>query len=150
MRHLCVRNGDDLATSVMFPRVRQATVRRVGAAGPVFQIQELYRYGEVDSCQGKWGALYDCLKKRTKFADQVPPPPPRACHSRSRLRASMAAFRWQALRRFARASTTASSAYPPSLLGVQVVDKPKPTIWQLRTPEEASAWWKVCRASLVH
>lgn len=38
---------------------------------PVFQLQQLYRYGEVDDCTRHWRDFYDCLKKRTKFADQV-------------------------------------------------------------------------------
>lgn len=38
---------------------------------PVFQMQQLYRYGEMDNCQGHWKQLWQCLQKRTKFANQV-------------------------------------------------------------------------------
>jgi len=40
-------------------------------AAPVYQMQQLYRYGQVDDCTGRWRDFYDCLKKRTKFAEQV-------------------------------------------------------------------------------
>jgi Protein of unknown function (DUF3128) len=45
--------------------------RGCACAAPVFQMQQLYRYGEVDDCTRHWRQFYDCLKKRTKFADQV-------------------------------------------------------------------------------
>ncbi|KAK9829244.1 hypothetical protein WJX72_004730 [[Myrmecia] bisecta] len=38
---------------------------------PVHQMTEYYRYGAVDDCTKHWGRLYDCLKLRTKFAEQV-------------------------------------------------------------------------------
>ena len=41
------------------------------SAAPVHQLQEYYMYGKVDDCLGHWSTFYDCLKKRTKFADQV-------------------------------------------------------------------------------
>ena len=34
-------------------------------------MQEVYRYGITDDCMGHWAALYRCLKRKTKFADQV-------------------------------------------------------------------------------
>ena len=40
-------------------------------AAPVHQMQEVYRYGTTDDCMGHWAALYRCLKRKTKFADQV-------------------------------------------------------------------------------
>lgn len=40
-------------------------------AAPVYQMKEVYRYGNVDDCTGHWGELYQCLKLRTKFAHQV-------------------------------------------------------------------------------
>lgn len=40
-------------------------------AAPVHQMQEYYRFGRADDCVGHWSNLYACLKKRTKFADQV-------------------------------------------------------------------------------
>lgn len=38
---------------------------------PVFQMQQLYRYGDMDNCQSQLTQLWQCLKKRTKYADQV-------------------------------------------------------------------------------
>ena len=40
-------------------------------AAPVHQMQEVYRYGTTDDCMGHWAAMYRCLKRKTKFADQV-------------------------------------------------------------------------------
>ena len=34
-------------------------------------MQEVYRYGTTDDCMSHWSALYRCLKRKTKFADQV-------------------------------------------------------------------------------
>ncbi len=34
-------------------------------------MQEVYRYGITDDCMSHWAALYRCLKRKTKFADQV-------------------------------------------------------------------------------
>ena len=34
-------------------------------------MQEVYRYGTTDDCMSHWAALYRCLKRKTKFADQV-------------------------------------------------------------------------------
>ena len=45
--------------------------RVLACAAPVFQLQQLYRYGEVDDCTRHWRDFYNCLKKRTKFANQV-------------------------------------------------------------------------------
>lgn len=38
---------------------------------PVHQLQQYYRVGELDNCFGKWGALYDCLRLKTKRASEV-------------------------------------------------------------------------------
>ena len=35
------------------------------------QLQQYYITGNVDDCSSKWSALIDCLKKRTKFRDEV-------------------------------------------------------------------------------
>jgi len=40
-------------------------------AAPVHQVQEYYRYGQVDDCLGHWSKLWACLKQRTKFAEEV-------------------------------------------------------------------------------
>jgi Protein of unknown function (DUF3128) len=40
-------------------------------AAPVHQVKQYYRYGNVDDCVEHWSNFYNCLKKRTKFADQV-------------------------------------------------------------------------------
>lgn len=40
-------------------------------AGPGFQLRQYYRYGNVSDCREFWDAFYNCLKKRTAFADQV-------------------------------------------------------------------------------
>eukprot|EP00884_Botryococcus_braunii_P005573 jgi/Botrbrau1/15016/Bobra.0018s0114.1 len=38
---------------------------------PGHQLTEYYRYGNVDDCSGQWRKFYNCLKKRTKYADQA-------------------------------------------------------------------------------
>ncbi|KAM7270063.1 hypothetical protein ACFE04_029277 [Oxalis oulophora] len=38
---------------------------------PVHQLQSYYRYGVMDSCSGKWNALYDCLALKTKSHSEV-------------------------------------------------------------------------------
>ncbi len=43
-------------------------------AAPVHQVQEYYRFGQVDDCMGHWSKLWGCLKQRTKFAEEVSPP----------------------------------------------------------------------------
>ena len=41
------------------------------SAAPVHQLTEYYRYGKVDDCLGHWNSLWDCLKQRTRFAEQA-------------------------------------------------------------------------------
>ncbi|KAJ0771732.1 hypothetical protein HanPI659440_Chr07g0272451 [Helianthus annuus] len=38
---------------------------------PVHQMQQYYRLGSLDNCSGKWGALVDCLKLKTKSSQEV-------------------------------------------------------------------------------
>ncbi|KAK9906779.1 hypothetical protein WJX75_007816 [Coccomyxa subellipsoidea] len=38
---------------------------------PGFQLRQYYRYGDVSDCREFWDAFYNCLKKRTAFANQV-------------------------------------------------------------------------------
>lgn len=40
-------------------------------AGPGYQLRQYYRYGNVSDCREFWEAFYNCLKKRTAFADKV-------------------------------------------------------------------------------
>lgn len=63
---------------------------------PVYQMNQYYIYGTVDDCTGHWRELYNCLKKRTKFKEQVPEDPMKNKHP----------------------------------------------LWELRTKEEAEAFWK--------
>ncbi|CAL8462553.1 g2086 [Coccomyxa elongata] len=42
---------------------------------PGYQLRQYYRYGNVSDCREFWDAFYNCLKKRTAFADQVPDAP---------------------------------------------------------------------------
>lgn len=41
------------------------------AAAPAYQLQQYYVYGEVDDCFSKWTAFFDCLKKKTKYKEEV-------------------------------------------------------------------------------
>ncbi|KAI3775662.1 hypothetical protein L1987_45411 [Smallanthus sonchifolius] len=38
---------------------------------PVHQMQQYYRLGSLDNCSGKWNALVDCLKLKTKRSKEV-------------------------------------------------------------------------------
>ncbi|XP_020252997.1 uncharacterized protein C227.17c [Asparagus officinalis] len=38
---------------------------------PFHQMQQYYRYGEFDTCFGKWSALADCLSLKTKRSSEV-------------------------------------------------------------------------------
>ncbi|PWA83533.1 hypothetical protein CTI12_AA167600 [Artemisia annua] len=38
---------------------------------PVHQLQQYYRLGSLDNCSGKWNALVDCLKLKTKGSQEV-------------------------------------------------------------------------------
>lgn len=38
---------------------------------PAYQLQQYYVYGEVDDCFSKWTAFFDCLKKKTKYKEEV-------------------------------------------------------------------------------
>ncbi|KAL8193641.1 hypothetical protein R6Q57_026776 [Mikania cordata] len=38
---------------------------------PVHQMQQYYRLGSLDDCSGKWNALVDCLKLKTKRAHDL-------------------------------------------------------------------------------
>ncbi|KAI3705491.1 hypothetical protein L1987_75730 [Smallanthus sonchifolius] len=38
---------------------------------PVHQMQQYYRLGSLDNCSGKWNALVDCLKLKTKRSQEV-------------------------------------------------------------------------------
>ncbi len=40
-------------------------------AAPAYQLQQYYIHGRVDDCSGRWTALIDCLKKRTKYKEAV-------------------------------------------------------------------------------
>lgn len=40
-------------------------------AAPVHQMQQYYRLGSLDNCSGKWNALVDCLKLKTKRSQEV-------------------------------------------------------------------------------
>lgn len=40
-------------------------------AAPFHQMQQYYRYGEFDTCFGKWNALVDCLTLKTKKSSEV-------------------------------------------------------------------------------
>ncbi|KAJ9540482.1 hypothetical protein OSB04_026988 [Centaurea solstitialis] len=40
-------------------------------AAPVHQLQQYYRLGSLDNCTGKWGALVDCLKLKTKRSHEI-------------------------------------------------------------------------------
>jgi hypothetical protein len=64
---------------------------------PVWQVSNLYKHGQLDSCAGKWGQLVDCLQLKAKPDSGV----------RARLEAVTQ----------------------------------QPCIWQLRTPDEARAFW---------
>jgi hypothetical protein len=65
----------------------------------VYQLQQLYRRGELDDCTGRWGALWACMALKAKpdaaaearlAADAAPP-----CMWRARAPADAAAF-WRA------------------------------------------------------
>jgi len=47
---------------------------------PVHQVQEYYRYGQVDDCLGHWSKLWACLKQRTKFAEEAVHDPMKGKH----------------------------------------------------------------------
>lgn len=101
-------------------------------------MQQLYRYGEVDDCTRHWRQFYDCLKKRTKFADQVDERITRMTQTVHPLTTPSA---WQ---------LECSSLV---VLQLQVIEsKPAEPLWQLRTPEEASSFWQVAarRRSFCH
>ncbi|KAK8916087.1 hypothetical protein KSP39_PZI022863 [Platanthera zijinensis] len=38
---------------------------------PFHQMQQYYRYGDLDNCGGKWSALFDCLALKIKKVDEV-------------------------------------------------------------------------------
>ncbi|KAL7615161.1 uncharacterized protein LOC111901430 [Lactuca sativa] len=38
---------------------------------PVHQLQQYYRLGSLDNCSGKWNAMIDCLKLKTKRSHEV-------------------------------------------------------------------------------
>ncbi|XP_074592177.1 uncharacterized protein LOC141847969 [Curcuma longa] len=38
---------------------------------PYHQMQQYYRYGEFDTCFGKWNALLDCFSLKTKRLSEV-------------------------------------------------------------------------------
>jgi len=38
---------------------------------PVWQVSQLYKQGELDSCTGTWGRLADCLKLKAKPDPEV-------------------------------------------------------------------------------
>jgi hypothetical protein len=40
-------------------------------AAPGYQLQQYYIHGRVDDCSFKWTEFMDCLKKKTKFKDEV-------------------------------------------------------------------------------
>lgn len=40
-------------------------------AAPVHQMQQYYRLGSLDNCSGKWNALVDCLKLKTKRSQEA-------------------------------------------------------------------------------
>lgn len=44
------------------------------AAAPGYQLQQYYINGRVDDCSSKWTEFIDCLKKKTKFKDEVRAP----------------------------------------------------------------------------
>ena len=101
----------------------------LACAAPVFQMQQLYRYGEVDDCTRHWRQFYDCLKKRTKFADQVD----------KRITKMM-----QGVEPLTTPSAWQLECSLLVVLQLQVVEsRPAEPLWQLRTPEEATSFWQV-------
>jgi hypothetical protein len=35
---------------------------------PTFQLTQYYRYGELDSCAGRWAAIWACMDKSKRYA----------------------------------------------------------------------------------
>ena len=59
--------------SARLSAAREKLTRSPILAAPVHQVQEYYRYGKADDCFSHWSKLWDCLKQRTKFAEEASP-----------------------------------------------------------------------------
>lgn len=60
-------------TAALTPPVLLPALR----AAPTFQLTRYYRYGELDSCEGRWAAIWACMDKNKRRV-RDPPPRPRA------------------------------------------------------------------------
>jgi hypothetical protein len=67
--------------SVTVRRRREASCREIDARltwthpqtpsnspAPTFQLTQYYRYGELDSCAGRWAAIWACMDKSKRYA----------------------------------------------------------------------------------
>lgn len=60
--------------------------------GPIHQMKEYYTYGTVDDCNGHWGKLMDCLKRKTtRYKDDAPIDPGSGKHPLWQLRTGIEA-----------------------------------------------------------
>jgi hypothetical protein len=66
--------ANDASASLSPATTRQSCVPFFDALwfcySPAHQLRQYYVYGTVDDCTGHWGALWDCLKQRTRFKDE--------------------------------------------------------------------------------
>ncbi|PON70880.1 hypothetical protein TorRG33x02_255680 [Trema orientale] len=119
---------------------------------PVHQMQQYYRLGTLDNCSPKWSAFIDCLTLKTKSAShvQIVTNDSVECGIGCSIHCRFVTIAMKAIKRVEFNPTQVSSQLGsarvsciPSfqeILGTR--EKTKPHIWSLRTPEEASSYWR--------
>ena len=48
------------------PHLTDAPTSTPSRAAPTFQMTRYYRYGELDSCEGRWDAIWACMDSRKR------------------------------------------------------------------------------------
>jgi len=65
----CVRRSRRLKISARpdpEPHLTDAPTSTPSRAAPAFQFTRYYRYGELDSCEGRWDAIWACMDSRKR------------------------------------------------------------------------------------
>lgn len=123
-----------LTSPVLLPALR---------AAPTFQLTRYYRYGELDSCEGRWAAIWACMDRKKRRVRDLPSCPRRFAPSSSPTRDSPVA-RSDTSRplhaRFARRNGEALSA--KARVPVENAPERGKPYWTLLDPREAGRLWR--------
>lgn len=93
----------------------------LACAAPAYQIQQFYVFGKVDDCTSKWTEFVDCLKKKTRYREEV----------RLNIRG-----------RSSHAPRTNAPCLFVSRQVVQAEAEKQHPLWDVRTHKEAQQFWQ--------